>query len=83
MIEKAEAKKLINDVFEEEALVLGGMAVLQEIDHCLAWRLVKNLDAIRRKALRRVDAEDDDGTGQSDFTQSPAIAEFLRTIRRG
>ena len=52
MITKAEAQDLINGLFEEEALVLGGLVALHEVEDDLVWRLVRNLDAIRGRALR-------------------------------
>ena len=54
MMRKAEVKDLILELFEEEALVLGGLVAVHKVDDDVIWRLVKNLDAIRRKALRPV-----------------------------
>jgi len=87
MLTKAEAKDLINDVFEEEALVLGGLVALHDIEDDLVWRLVRNLDAIRGRVLRSLkDSEfpdaDEPGPGRPDLRPHPAIEEFLLKIRR-
>jgi hypothetical protein len=87
MITRTEAKQLINDLFEEEALVIGGLVAVHRLDDDLVWRLVKNLDVIRGKALRRIEARGDDG-GNGDTTirpslkPHPAIEDFLLAIRR-
>lgn len=87
MITRTEAKQLINDLFEEEALVIGGLVAVHRLDDDLIWRLVKNLDVIRGKALRRIEARGDDG-GNGDTTirpslkPHPAIEDFLLAIRR-
>lgn len=85
MITTEEAKDIINDLFEEEALVIGGLAAVHEMDDDLIWRLMKNLDVIRGKALRRLD----DRTCGSEAPESrpnlrphPAIEDFLQNLRR-
>jgi len=86
MLTKAEAKDLINDVFEEEALVLGGLVALHDVEDDLVWRLVRNLDAIRGRALRSLDDSefpdaDEAGPKRPDLRPHPAIEEFLLKIR--
>ena len=85
MITTEEAKKLINDLFEEEALVIGGLVAVHEMDDDLVWRLMKNLDVIRGKALRRLE----DRTSKSETAERgpnlkphPAIEDFLQNLRR-
>jgi hypothetical protein len=85
MITTEEAKNLINDLFEEVALVIGGLAAVHEMDDDLIWRLVKNLDVIRGKLLRRLD----DRTSESGVPERrpnlkphPAIEDFLQNLRR-
>jgi hypothetical protein len=87
MISKAEAKELINDLFEEEALVLGGLVAVHEMDDDLVWRLVKNLDVIRGKILRRL--EDNELTDDTavpprgpNLKPHPAIEDFLLSLRK-
>ena len=84
MISVAEAKQLINDLFEEEALVLGGLVAVHQLDDDLVWRIVNNLDVIRGKVLRRIDKKDSchkvvDG---SSLEPHPAIEDFIQNIRR-
>jgi len=85
MISKAEARQLVDDLFEEEALVLGGIAAVHRVDDEIVWRLVKNLDAIRRKTLRRIEgrsAADAGPSGCCDLRPHPAIEDFLIKLRR-
>ena len=87
MIAENDAADLINDLCEEVALAIGGLAAIYDIDEDLIWRLIKNLDAIRGKALRRVGIRDptdagDSPTGGSSFKPHPAIEDFLLKLRR-
>ncbi len=86
MISKADAKELINGLFEEEALVIGGLVAVYEMDDDLVWRLVKNLDVIREKVLRRLEdktsADEEGPPRRPNLKPHPAIEEFLRSLRR-
>jgi len=87
MISKAEAQAMIDDVFEEEALVIGGLVAINEMDDDLVWRLVKHLDVIRGKALRRLQAGTHEGNDEPprrrpNLRPHPAIQEFLLSLRR-
>ena len=86
MITKAEARDLINDLFEEEALVIGGLVAVHEMDDDLVWRLVKNLDVIRVKILRRLEDEPPPDTAEPrrrpNVRPHPAIEDFLLSLRR-
>jgi len=85
MISKIEAKQLINDLFEEEALVIGGLVAVHRVDDEIIWRLVKNLDAIRSKTLRRIEdrsATDAGPSGCCDLRPHPAVEDFLIKLRR-
>lgn len=87
MISKAEARELIDDLFEEEALVIGGIVAVHDIDDDLVWRLVRNLDVIRGKALRRLgDKNGGAAAGEAlrrpNLKPHPAIEDFLLKIRR-
>ena len=88
MMRKSDVKDLIRDLFEEEALVIGGLVAVHKVEDDVVWRIVKNLDAIRRKYLRRLEDKDpdDDGGGpprRSHLNPHPAIEDFLLTLRRG
>ena len=88
MITKAEAKILIDDLFEEEALVIGGLVAVHKVEDDVIWRLIRNLDVIRRKYLRRLEDKDldDEGGGplkRPNLKPHPAIEDFLLTLRRG
>ena len=87
MISKDEAKKLINDLFEEEALVLGGLVALHDIEDELIWRLARNLDLIRRKTLSRLNRSGDVDSSEPaaerpNLKPHPAIEHLLLNIRR-
>ncbi len=87
MLAQAEVKELLDDVFEEEALTLGGLVATHSVEDDLVWRLVRSLDAIRTRALRRLSAEPekaDAGAGKAgpDLEPHPAIQEFLLKLRR-
>ncbi len=86
MMSQAEAKRLVRTIFREHALVLGGLAALDEIDDEAVWRLVRSLGALRHRTLRRIDHLGTSSGLQRERTGQrarphPAIAEFLRQIR--
>lgn len=67
--------------------MIGGLVAVHRVDDDLVWRLVKNLDVIRGKTLRRIDAReknggDADATARPNLKPHPAIEDFLLAIRR-
>lgn len=83
MLTKVQTRELIDDLFEQEALAIGGMVAAQGMEDDLVWRLVRNLDVIRRKALRRLEDEDPEMEGtEPEPTPHPAIRDFLLLLRR-
>jgi len=86
MLSKQKAKDLIVRVFEEEALVIGGLAAMQRVDDDFLWGIMRNLDAILGKAIANLNADDESGKPQSHkqskVTPHPAIEEFLMKLRR-
>jgi hypothetical protein len=85
MITETEARDLIDDLFEEEALVIGGLVAVHEIDDDLVWRLMKNLDVIRGRFMRRLEER---GGGEEaparrpSLDPHPAIEDFLMNLGR-
>lgn len=86
-ISKAEARALLAEVFEETALVLGGLVAVDRVDDDFVWRFVRGLDVVRSKAVRRIeDCDAGPGAsaapGESAFRPHPAIEDFLLKLRR-
>lgn len=87
MIGRDEAKALIRELFEEEALVIGGLVAVHDVEDDLVWRLMKNLDVIRAKAMRRIAAQEPEPAvrklaSRPNLTPHPAIEDFLLNLRR-
>jgi hypothetical protein len=79
------SETIINGIFEEIGLVLGGLVALHmttrdpEEDDFL-WRLCKNLDVIRVKSLKKLSPPK---SGKKlDLRPHPAIAELVHRSRR-
>jgi len=58
MIAEAEVRQLVDDLFEEEALVIGGLVAVHRLDDELVWRLMKSFDIIRSRFLQRIGNRD-------------------------
>ena len=84
MLSPDEARTLIDDLFEEEVLAFGGLVAIHEVPDDLIWRLVKTLDTIRGRALRRIEAkaEVEAPFRAPDLRPHPAIEDFLLKLRR-
>jgi hypothetical protein len=87
MFTTAEARDLMDEVFEKEALVIGGLAATREIDDELVWRLVKSLDVIREKTLRALEEKEQSILREEtdmplNMEPHPAIEDFLLKIRK-
>ena len=88
MMSKAEVRDLILDLCEQQILVIGGLVAVHKVEDDVVWRLVKNLDLIRRRFLRRLEDKDPDDEGggppgRPHLKPHPAIEDFLLTLRRG
>lgn len=85
MISKPEARQIVNDLFEEEALILGGLFAVHRSDDDLIWRLMKSLESLRARTLRRI-ADSDQPPSESrnadmpDMAPHPAVEAFLARI---
>lgn len=85
MISKTEAKEIIKDLFEEEALAIGGIVAMHSIRDEVVWRLMRSLDDIRGKILRRLEnsqGEEEREAERPNLNPHPAIEEFLLNLRR-
>jgi hypothetical protein len=86
MLTKAEVRELITDLFEEEALLIGGLIAVHRVDDDLVWPLVKNLDLIRGKFLRRLEQRELPDEAplplRRPLKRHPAIEDFLLSLRR-
>lgn len=87
MVTESEVQELLNELFEQQALSLGGLVALHGLDDELVWRLVKNLDVVRTRFLRRVTARSRKRAGDTALLRPcarphPAIQHFLSRLRR-
>lgn len=81
---RRDLHELISDLFEEEALLLGGIVALHPVGDDVIWKLVGGLERLRARYLERLAGE-----GRSSGTSSgaaaaaphPAIEQFLRKVR--
>ncbi len=86
MLSKQKAKSLVLRIFEEEGLVIGGLAAINKFDDGLLWRLMRNMDAILGKSLASIDNDNNRNSAYpkrgSNVRPHPAIEEFLAKIKR-
>jgi len=80
MVTDTKARELIDRLFEEEALAIGGLVAIHELDDALVRRLFQTLGVIRKRTLRRLrqNASTPESAGT---TPHPAIEEFLASLR--
>ncbi|MDH5528206.1 MAG: hypothetical protein OEY97_12975 [Nitrospirota bacterium] len=91
MLSTTEARTLVNDLFEQQALVVGGLLATHALDDDFVWRLMRSLDAIRTRTLRRLgdgpeaggpEAGGPDSPEELTVHRHPAVEEFLSKLRR-
>ncbi len=87
MIDTMLVKEMIRDLFEEEALVIGGLVAVHDVEDDLVWRLIRNLDVIRARVLERLESHapagrQADPVGDPAPKPHPAVAEFLARLQR-
>ena len=83
MIEAQTMKALIRELFEEEALAIGGLAATHKVNDDFLWELCRNLDAIRIEFLRRLKPPSrsyEDSKPNLKLRPHPAVQELLRRI---
>mgnify|MGYP001567635097 CR=1 FL=1 len=81
---RRDLHQLISNLFEEEALLLGGIVALHPVGDDVIRKLVSGLDRLRARYLERLGADPGrspvpaTGTGSAPH---PAIEQFLRKVR--
>jgi hypothetical protein len=79
VVSTQDARKLVDQAFEDGALVLGGLLVLQPVDDRFIHRFMRSLAVIRRRTLRAFETAE--ARAAQVGSGHPAIAEFLRELR--
>ena len=86
MIENEKVKRIILDMFREEALLLSGLFTVYEVQDDFIWRVMKNLEILFQNAIRQIDnhGQTADNPVQPRRTGSPhpAVAEFLSELKK-
>jgi hypothetical protein len=78
----ATVRTHMNNLFEELAILLGGIVVVHRLQNETVWAIVRGLDRLRRHALDRIDAaENKPFDPDGNLEPHPAIEQFLKTIR--
>ena len=84
MIEEREVRQLLSDLFEEQALVIGGLVATHHVGDAAVWSLMRAFDAIRHRALSRVECpahtERYEDRGEPQVGRHPALEEYLRKV---
>jgi hypothetical protein len=87
VIRSEEIRDLLDDLFEEEALAIGGLIALHPVDEEIVARLFGSLTVIRDKALKRIEAPATSNIGTANTTMQlaaphPAVEAFLAKLGR-
>lgn len=80
---KREARLLLDGIFEEQALVIGGLLTLYDVGDAFISRLFRSFAAVRRKALRRLDGSDPTRPRTANEVSQqphPALEQFLSQL---
>jgi hypothetical protein len=84
-MDRQAVRDLVTELFEEEALLLGGIVALHPVEDEIVWRFVRGLDGLRLRVLRRIDEAEPERSGRATpgvrADPHPAIERFLRSIR--
>ncbi len=85
-MDRKTTRELVTEIFEEMALVLGGIVAVCPLDDAVVWRLVNAFHALHGRILERIaEGEADGATPRLPVARvepHPAIEQFLRAIRR-
>lgn len=60
MIKIDEARDMVDDIFEQQALLIGGILAVHGMEDDTVWRLIRNLDVIRGRVMRKLDDREDE-----------------------
>ncbi len=87
MVSEAKVKEMIRDLFEEEALMIGGLLPFHSVDDEFIWRLLKGLDVVRSGVIRQLNGSPAVLTYGKRLKKlalkpHPAIEDFLLKLRR-
>jgi hypothetical protein len=86
-MDRQAVREIVTEIFEEEALLLGGIVAVCPVEDEVVWRLVRGLDRLRRRVMQRLDdaahAAPADRSPGAGAEPHPAIERFLREIREG
>ena len=80
-----EVHRLIEDLFQEEALVLGGLVEIHNMNDAFVDQLFSSLLRVRAHALARIGWIPESGqepSGREQGRRRPAIEEFLAQLDR-
>ncbi len=82
----AAVDRIIQDLFVQEALLIGGLVAFYQPDDEFVWKLTQNLNVLRQRFARRVRRTHQPGRSSSPMRPNlkphPAIQQFLRELRR-
>ena len=86
MLSEAKVKRTIQELFEEQALVIGGLLPFHEVDDEFVWKLLKGLDVVRNSAVRQLSGSPPmtsfgDRRKKLTLTPHPAVEDFLAKVR--
>ncbi len=86
MIENIQVKRIILDMFREEALLLSGLFTAYEVPDDFIWRVMKNLEILAQNTMRQIDNQHQSADTQIHSRRTgsphPAVAEFLSKLKR-
>ena len=77
-------RKHLNDLFEELALLLGGIVAVHPVQNETVWAIVRGLDRLRHHAIDKIEAADVkpfDHVDEIGPEPHPAIEQFLKNLR--
>ena len=79
------SKALLRDLFREEALLIGSLAIAHELNDDFIWALCRNLDQIRLRFLRKLGQANrrrENPRNSLNAKPHPAVQELLQRLRR-